>query len=121
MPMQLLTMPEQQLRQLVRRRSTRSLQSQRLLKEESMLKRLQMLKMTTEMMNLPITKITETPETTVTPLWLTGSECDGFYCYTASCGRFCNRDVPGTNFLTGTEYRVLRRFFTGSGYRVPGI
>jgi len=31
------------------------------------------------------------------------------------------RDVPGTNFLPGTEYRVLRRFFTGSGYRVPGI
>src|SRR6218665_1801871 len=30
------------------------------------------------------------------------------------------RDVPGTNFLPGTEYRVLRRFFTGSGYRVPG-
>src|SRR6218665_4143755 len=28
------------------------------------------------------------------------------------------RDVPGTNFLPGTEYRVLRRFFTGSGYRV---
>ena len=33
----------------------------------------------------------------------------------------CIRDVPGTNFLPGTEYRVLRRFFTGSGYRVPGI
>src|SRR6218665_3217036 len=32
-----------------------------------------------------------------------------------------SRDVPGTNFLPGTEYRVLRRFFTGSGYRVPGI
>ena len=31
------------------------------------------------------------------------------------------RDVPGTNFLPGTEYRVLRRFFTGSGYRVPGV
>src|SRR6218665_3563772 len=31
------------------------------------------------------------------------------------------RDVPGTNFLPGTEYQVLRRFFTGSGYRVPGI
>src|SRR6218665_1722633 len=29
-----------------------------------------------------------------------------------------NRDVPGTNFLPGTEYRVLRRFFTGSGYRI---
>ena len=26
------------------------------------------------------------------------------------------RDVPDTNFLPGTEYWVLRRFFTGSGY-----
>ena len=34
------------------------------------------------------------------------------------CICVCIRDVPGTNFLPGTEYRVLRRFFTGSGYRV---
>ena len=31
-----------------------------------------------------------------------------------------SRDVPGTNFLPGTEYRVLRRFLPGPGteYRV---
>jgi len=30
-----------------------------------------------------------------------------------------NRDVPESIFLLSTGYRVIRRFFAESGYRVP--